>query len=61
MGKTRADLPAESEALLDKLTDERWDALFAESQHLLAALAAQAVREHEAGLTDEFDPDGPIT
>ena len=61
MGKTSAALPADSEALLDKLADERWDALFAESQDLLAALAAQAIREYEAGLTDEFDPDGPTT
>ena len=61
MGKTSAALPADSEALLDKLADERWDALFAESQDLLAALAAQAIREDEAGLTDEFDPDGPTT
>ena len=30
------------EAWLDKLADERWDALFAESQDVLASLAAQA-------------------
>ena len=45
------------EAWLDKLADERWDALFAESQDVLASLAAQAKREDEAGLTDELDPD----
>ena len=33
------------EAWLDKLADERWDALFAESQDVLASLAAQAKRE----------------
>ena len=47
----------QSEALLDKLADERWDALFAKSQDLLASMAAQAEREDEAGLTDELDPD----
>ena len=39
------------EAWLDKLDDERWDALFAKSQDMLAFLAAEAEREEEAGLT----------
>jgi len=47
----------EVEARLDKLADERWDALFAKSEDVLASLAAPAEREYEAGLTDELDPD----
>ena len=38
------------EAWLDKLADERWDALFTQSQDVLAPLAAQAERDDEAGL-----------
>ena len=45
------------EAWLDKLANERWDALFAKSRDVLASLAAQAEREDAAGLTDELDPD----
>ena len=35
----------QAEARLDKLADERWDALFAKSHDVLASLAAQAERE----------------
>ena len=52
----RLVVPDELEAWLDKLADERWGALFAKSQDVLASLAAQAEREDEAGLTDELDP-----
>ena len=45
------------EAWLDKLDDERWDALFAKSHDVLASLAARAQHEDDAGLTDELDPD----
>lgn len=38
--------------LLAELADEqRWSAAFADSQPALAALAAQALAEHEAGVT----------
>ena len=41
------------EARLDKLADERWDALFAKSHDVLASLAAHAERDDEAGSADE--------
>ena len=56
-GQVMLVAPDQAEALLDKLADERWDALFAKSQDLLASMAAQAEREDEAGLTEELDPD----
>lgn len=53
---------AEQEAagawILAELEGERcWDDLFARSADLLAELAAEAVREDEAGLTEPLDPD----
>lgn len=38
-------------------SDRRWDELFARSQALLEKLADEALAEHEAGLTEELDPD----
>jgi len=38
-------------------SERRWDELFARSPDLLAELAAEAVREDEAGLTQPLDPD----
>jgi hypothetical protein len=35
----------------------RWDDLFARSPDLLAEMAAEAVREDEAGLTEPLDPE----
>ncbi|MEM1117539.1 MAG: hypothetical protein AAF845_01415 [Bacteroidota bacterium] len=44
--------------LLDEMEDEaRWDAAFAGSQDVLAALAAEAMEEHQAGETQDLDPD----
>ena len=44
-----------SEAILDDLDEQRWDASFAQSQEALSRLAAQAERDDKAGLTDELD------
>jgi len=38
-------------------SERRWDELFARSPDLLAELAADAIREDEAGLTQPLDPD----
>jgi hypothetical protein len=38
-------------------SERRWDDLFARSHDLLAEMAAEAVREDEAGLTEPLDPD----
>jgi hypothetical protein len=35
----------------------RWDDLFARSHDMLAEMAAEAIREDEAGLTRSLDPD----
>ena len=44
--------------LLAELESERrWDELFARSGDLLSELAAEAVREDEAGLTMPLDPE----
>jgi len=53
---------AEQEAvgawLLAELESERrWDDLFAKSHDMLLAMAADAIREDEAGLTEPLDPD----
>jgi len=38
-------------------SERRWDDLFARSQDLLSELAADAIREDEAGLTEPLDPE----
>jgi hypothetical protein len=38
-------------------SDSEWDRAFAESQDVLAALAAEARRDHAAGRTTPLDPD----
>jgi len=38
-------------------SERRWDDLFARSPELLSELAAEAIREDEAGLTKPLDPD----
>ncbi len=44
--------------LLAELESERrWDELFAQSHDMLAEMAADAIREDEAGLTQPLDPD----
>jgi hypothetical protein len=38
-------------------SERRWDALFAQSADVLSAMAHEAIREDEAGLTQPLDPD----
>jgi hypothetical protein len=38
-------------------SERRWDELFARSPDLLAALADEAIREDEAGITEPLDPE----
>ncbi|MBA3480983.1 MAG: hypothetical protein H0T51_04115 [Pirellulales bacterium] len=38
-------------------SDQRWDELFARSPELLEKLAAEAIAEDDAGLTEPLDPD----
>jgi hypothetical protein len=45
--------------LLDEIKSEkRWDELFAESEDILAQLAAEALREEDQGKTTDLDPRG---
>ena len=41
----------------DAEADARWDALFVQSQDMLAALADEALAEFAAGRTEPLDPD----
>src|SRR3954452_21992217 len=47
----RMSLAAEIES------ERRWDELFAKSYDILCEMAAEAIREDEAGLTQPLDPD----
>ena len=38
-------------------SERRWDDLFARSRDLLAEMAAEAIREDEAGLAEPLDPE----
>lgn len=38
-------------------SERRWDELFARSADLLEEMAADAIREDEAGLTEPLDPE----
>jgi hypothetical protein len=38
-------------------SERRWDELFARSPDLLSEMAAEAIREDEAGLTEPLDPE----
>ncbi len=38
-------------------SERRWDELFARSSGVLERMADEALREHEAGLTEPLDPD----
>lgn len=56
-------LPAEEQDrfgawMLEELSsEEHWDELFARSPELLETLAAEAIAEDDAGLTEPLDPD----
>jgi hypothetical protein len=53
-----ADQEAVGAWLLAELESERrWDELFAQSADMLEGMAAEAIREDEAGLTQPLDPD----
>jgi len=53
-----ADQEAVGAWLLAELESERrWDELFARSGDVLEEMAAEAIREDEAGLTKPLDPD----
>ena len=53
-----AEQEAVGEWILAELESERrWDELFARSPDLLADMAAEAVREDEAGLTEPLEPE----
>ncbi|ELS03848.1 hypothetical protein Xen7305DRAFT_00035720 [Xenococcus sp. PCC 7305] len=44
--------------ILEELENEtKWDTKFAQSQDLLANLAAEAMEEHHAGYTEELNPE----
>ena len=44
--------------IIEELEDEiRWEKAFADSQDLLAKLAAEAMTEYRAGKTHELDPE----
>lgn len=44
--------------ILDEIEDEqRWDEAFSRSPDILAKLAASAMAEYRAGLTQELDPE----
>ena len=58
-----SELPEEQQdalaaLLLEEIEDEaRWDASFADSQEMLAEMAAEAMAEHRAGQTQPLNPD----
>ena len=58
-----AKLPVEEQEIfarwiLEELEDEKsWDEAFAKSQDVLSKMAAKALENYRAGLTEELDPD----
>ena len=44
---------------LVRLHDQLWDAQFARSTAPIDEMARDALEEHRAGLTEDFDPDTP--
>jgi hypothetical protein len=53
-----AEQDAIAQIVLDEIESERrWDELFAKSPDKLRALADRAWAEHEAGGSEELDPD----
>ncbi len=56
--------PGEVRVIIEPITEEeiaaedaRWDESFARSQDVLRRMADEALRDYEAGLIDELDPD----
>ncbi len=44
--------------ILEEIEDEvKWQKSFANSQDMLAAMAAEAMTEYDAGKTEELDPE----
>ena len=55
---TQQEQDALADWLLEELASEkRWDQLFADSQDLLAKLGKEAMAQHRAGRTHDFNPD----
>lgn len=55
---TQQEQDALADWLLEELASEkRWDQLFADSQDLLAKLGKEAMAQHRAGRTQDFNPD----
>jgi hypothetical protein len=53
-----AEQDAIAQIVMDEIESERrWDELFAKSPHKLRKLADRAWAEHEAGGSQELDPD----
>lgn len=53
-----AEQDAIAQIVLDEIESERrWDELFAQSPEKLGKLADKAWAEHEAGLSEELDPE----
>ena len=38
-------------------SEKKWDELFAKSSAVIERMADEAIREHEAGLTEPLDPE----
>jgi hypothetical protein len=53
-----AAIPAMIHELV-RLHDALWDAQFARSRDVIDKMAAEALEEHRAGLTEDFDPSSP--
>ncbi len=57
-GLSEAEQDTIGRLMLDEIESERrWDELFAKSPEKLSKLADQAWAEHEAGQSQELDPD----
>jgi aspartate/glutamate racemase len=52
------DQDAIANLILEEIKEEeRWDQSFAQTSHILEKLAASAMAEHRAGLTQDLDPE----
>lgn len=57
-GLPEVDQDAIAQIVLDELeSEQKWDELFAKSPGKLQKLADEAWADHEAGLSEELDPD----